>query len=92
MKTNMPIVRAINLAAKNLADPRYRPQIVRDKKKHSRKGKTSSKKFEDSIQSANGRGLIEFGGYHDGQSLLRLRARRLDVRGQLQHPSERADG
>ncbi len=47
-------------AARALADPRYKNRVVRDKKKYSRKGRNSSmRKFEDSIQSANNRGLIE---------------------------------
>ena len=38
-------------AARALADRRYHRRIVQDKKKYSRKGRSSStRKFEDSIQ------------------------------------------
>jgi hypothetical protein len=45
--------------ARVLANPLFRQRIVRDKKKYSRKRRTSSKKFEDSSQSGNTVGLIE---------------------------------
>ncbi len=49
-------------AARALADRRYHHRVVQDKKKYSRKGrKSSTRKFEDSIQLANSRGLIEIG-------------------------------
>src|SRR3989344_1812788 len=47
-------------AAWTLADRRDHCRVAPDKKKYSRKGRNSSmRKFEDSIQLANGRGLIE---------------------------------
>jgi len=50
MKITLQTVRPINVAAKALAQGQFRPQIVRDKKKYSRKGRQSSmRKFEDSI-------------------------------------------
>ncbi len=64
-------------AARTLADRRYTNRIVRDKKKYSRKGKISSKKFEDSHKPiTSGDWLREFihssaimrfvqGGHHD---------------------------
>ncbi len=42
-----------------LANPLFRRRIVRDKKKYFRKGRKSSKKFEDSIQPGNGAWLTE---------------------------------
>jgi len=60
MKIVLQIPKPRNVAAKALAHGQYRPQVVRDKKKYSRKGRNSStRKFEDSIQLANGRALIE---------------------------------
>lgn len=49
-----------NVAARALADGRFKHRIVHNRKKYSRKGRDSSmRKFEDSVQFANGRGLIE---------------------------------
>lgn len=51
-------------AARVLADRRYHHRVARNKKTYSRKGRISSKKFEDSFQLANGRGLIEMEACH----------------------------
>jgi hypothetical protein len=50
MKIVIPNPKPRNVAAKALAQGQYRPQVVRDKKMYSRKGRTSSmRKFEDSV-------------------------------------------
>jgi hypothetical protein len=50
----------INVMAKSLRLGQFQHRVVPDKKKYSRKGRPSStRKFEDSIQLANGRELIE---------------------------------
>lgn len=55
MKLAMQAPKPRSDAARILADRRYQNRIVRDKKKFSRKGRNSSmRKFEDSIQLANG--------------------------------------
>lgn len=54
----------LNVAAKVLADPRFRKRVVRDRTKYSRKGRApSTRQFEGSIELATrSRRLIEHGG------------------------------
>lgn len=47
-------------AARALADRRYHHRVVRSKKTYTRRGRNSStRKFEDSLESVMYRGLIE---------------------------------
>jgi hypothetical protein len=60
MKIVIQIPKPRSDAARALAGRRYRHRLVRDKKTYSRKGRASStRKFEDSIQRAIFRALIE---------------------------------